>query len=1175
MEMLNPVTMPLYGHNLIEASAGTGKTYTITALYLRYLLGLVDAQHATCLSVEQILVVTFTDAATQEIKDRVRARIIDARDTLLGDECKDPLIPVLLEQVEDKKAAFKLLDAAAKSMDEAAIFTIHGFCQRMLKQHAFESNLSFNLEFILDETELLKTAVEDHWRKFLYTLDKEQTALVLDHFSHPQSLMKKLLPLLSKAGATLSPRVNLEDILAARSQYQLKAAEFKRAIRESEFIACLTGSGLAKNKAPGRAANINALGDYIASDAWYFEFGTSKHSFNLWGSAQLGDAKNYKKNAELISHDMIALFDEMAGLHHQVKNLLPIALLQDALAQVKQLLVQHKQTQSTISPDDLLSNLYRALQGESGQVLATKIAQQFPVALIDEFQDTDPIQYGIFSTIYEETDGAGLTMIGDPKQAIYGFRGADIFTYITAKQAVDESRHFTLAKNYRSAKSVVDSINAIFSQHEQSFIFNDDIPFYAVDAQGKSKEHAFQGYSDHVLNFCVFDSAGEVTSKAHAHQVLAQTFAAKVATLLSRSEQGGVKIGDNSVKAADICVLVRDRNEASVMKQALQACGVSAVYLARDSVFSQPVAGALNQLLHVLHGAYDEAALRGVLVSPLFSLNYEQVYALSQNEAQWQSYLDFFAELKRIWYQSGAMAMLERLMVRNQLANIWRSNGYEVERWLTDYRHLAELLQHKQIELEGTQRVLRWLSIQCAEATLDGAQLRLESDANLVKIVTMHASKGLEYPIVFMPFALGYRDPSEVIYHKDNKLVIDLDADDGAIQAASKERLAEDIRLLYVALTRAVHYCELGLFNIPLGRSKKLGIGQTALGYALFGDADFKDAQQWHQALEQTCQQHVGMSMEVFTEPQTAYFGEKKAILPENLAIKIQNAAIETNWRTTSFSQLSYHAHHDDRPAGALDEHHELDLPRLAQTPIKTPYSFVKGAKAGSCLHEIYEQIDFTSPHNPIAPEKLPLNDVVEACLEKYQIDTQWLECVALWVQASLDCPLTQEGGLSLSRLSPADCLVEMEFHLPLTALKANQLNKVLTDITGQPSYLQFDEVQGMLKGFIDLIFRWKGKYYVLDYKSNYLGDDLSDYNDDNLMSAMSSHQYHLQYLIYSVALHRLLKYRIANYSIEAHMGGVYYLFLRALPQGGGVFFKSLTEKELLTLDALFEPEAR
>ncbi|TQF71473.1 exodeoxyribonuclease V subunit beta [Pseudoalteromonas luteoviolacea] len=1176
MEMLNPLTMPLHGHNLIEASAGTGKTYTITALYLRYLLGLVGKDSSTCLSVEQILVVTFTEAATQEIKDRVRARIIDARDTLLGAKCEDPLLIALLSEIEDEKKAFTLLDAAAKSMDEASIFTIHGFCQRMLKQHAFESRLSFNLEFILDETELVKTAVEDYWRKFLYKLDKDQTALVLEQFSHPQSLMKKLLPLLSKSTAVLTPKVKLEDVMVARAAYQQRAAHFKQALKESEFIACLENSALAKNKAPGRKGNIQALADYMASEHWYFEFGSSGHSFNLWSSAQLDDPKNYKKNAELISHPLIATFDEMSALHHKVKCQLPIALLQHALGDVKQILLQHKQLQSTISPDDLLGNLFQALQSEAGGELASKIVQQYPVALIDEFQDTDPIQYGIFSAIYQSSDESGLTMIGDPKQAIYGFRGADIFTYIGAKHAVDESRQFTLAKNYRSAKTVVESVNTIFTQHDNSFIFNDAIPFYAVDAQGKSAEHSLSidGETEDVLRFCIYDNQGEVTSKANAYPILAQIFAGKVASLLTKAQQGTAHIGDVPVKAADICILVRDRNEASVMKRALRACGVSSVYLARDSVFGQPVAKALNQFLHVLHGPYDEAALRGVLAAPLFSLNYEQIYKLAQDEQQWQGYLELFAELKHIWYRSGAMAMLERLLVHNQLASTWQTCGYEVERWLTDYRHLAELLQHKQIELEGTQRVLRWLSIQCSEQTLDGAQLRLESDANLVKIVTMHASKGLEYPIVYMPFATGYREPNEVVYHHDNTLIVDLEADDTALAQAAKERLAEDIRLLYVALTRAVHYCELGLYNLPLGRSKKVGINQSALGFALFSNTAFKSADEWYEALRTICAKHTAMSCSIVQEAEPLTFHADELEADCTLEAKVQNVQIECDWRTTSFSQLSYLSHHDERPAGALDEHHELDLPTLKKSLVKSPYTFVKGAKAGSCLHEIFEQIDFTDVHEPKSGERIPIQEAVSACLEKYQIDLDWLEAVSSWVEQSLQTPLSNCRELTLGVLKPKDCLVEMEFFLPLKKLHAARLNKVVSEITGQPSFLKFEDVQGMLKGFIDLIFRWQGKYYILDYKSNYLGDKADDYNDENLHSAMSSHQYHLQYLIYTVALHRLLKYRLANYEPIKHLGGVYYLFLRALPDGGGIYFNQLTESQINMLDALFEQEA-
>ncbi|WP_125778986.1 exodeoxyribonuclease V subunit beta [Pseudoalteromonas rubra] len=1174
MKRLDPQTMPLLGHNLIEASAGTGKTYTITGLYLRYLLGLVDAQSQTTpLSVEQILVVTFTDAATQEIKDRVRKRIVQARDALLGGGCDDALISALLAQVADQEAAYHLLDAAAKSMDEAAIFTIHGFCQRMLKQHAFESNLSFNLEFILDDSELFNAAVEDHWRRFVYPLDADKTELVLSHFSHPQALAKRLYPLLKRGDARLAPELDLAVVLEQRAEYQRRAAGFKQQLLNSDFFQVLRDSGISKSKAPGRPANIQALIDYCMGDDWYFEFGSSKHSFALWGEAQLSDPKNYTKTGKPIVHPALGWFDEMALLHQNVSKGLPIALLQHALKEVRALMSQAKLEHSLISPDDLLQNLHQALHGAQGETLAKKIAQLYPVAMIDEFQDTDPIQFGIFSRIYGTEGAQGLTMIGDPKQAIYGFRGADIFTYIGAKHQVDETRQFTLDKNYRSARRVVSAVNAIFTAQADSFIFNRDIPFIEVDAAGKDADNTFtlDGTEPPALQFNVLeDEDAPVTSKASAYPQLAEGFAAQIAQLLTQAQEGRARIGKRPVLAADICVLVRDRVEASVIKQALQKAGVSSVYLARDSVFSQPVALAVWQLLHVVHGSYDEAALRGVLAGPLFALNEQQIFALRTQEGLWQRYLMQFAQLKQLWYQQGAMATLESLLVDNQLVTLWQQAGYEVERWLTDYRHLAELLQHKQIELEGTHRVMRWLQAQCANPSYEGTQLRLESDADLVKIVTMHASKGLEYPLVYMPFATVYREASEVIYHENGELVLNLDADDNAQHNAERERLAEDIRLLYVALTRAVHFCSLGLYNLPLGRSKKPGIQQCALGHVLFDKDKITDAAQWHDQLRDLCSRHEGMAYEVLRIAPCVYQAQhtQETQLLHSRPVEV---AIEQNWRMTSFSQLSYHETSAERPVGALDENHKIDLPEPSVIKRFTPYTFVKGARAGSCLHEIFEQIDFTAPHAPTRPDKLTLAEATQACLEKYHLDTVWQETVEQWILGCLSTPLNPLPELTLSQLSVLDCLVEMEFQLPLKRLSYTKLNKLIAQITGAPSHLRFDEVQGMLKGFIDLIFVWQGRYFILDYKSNYLGDAAADYQADNLALAMSSHQYHLQYLIYSVALHRLLKHRLADYCPQRHLGGVYYLFLRALPDGAGCFFTQLDEKTLLQLDALFE----
>uniref|UniRef100_UPI003D0AD548 UvrD-helicase domain-containing protein n=1 Tax=Pseudoalteromonas sp. TaxID=53249 RepID=UPI003D0AD548 len=313
MQTLNPMSMALCGQSLIEASAGTGKTYTITGLYLRYLLGLQKATGEdealnTPLSVEQILVVTFTEAATQEIKDRVRARIINARDALLGKKPDDELIEQVINEVTDKHAAFDLLDAAAKSMDEAAIFTIHGFCQRMLKQHAFESGVAFNLEFILDERELIQETLNDFWRAFVYPQSKERTQAITDIFPVPASLYSQVVSLLNKQEATITPEYDLDDIWQARDNFVAKVPAFKKACVESEFINALKASDLSKSKTPAHKNSLAALEEYLNNDELFF--GALKSYLQTFAdSAATGDDFQ-ELVSEFTSTDLTNMFEE-------------------------------------------------------------------------------------------------------------------------------------------------------------------------------------------------------------------------------------------------------------------------------------------------------------------------------------------------------------------------------------------------------------------------------------------------------------------------------------------------------------------------------------------------------------------------------------------------------------------------------------------------------------------------------------------------------------------------------------------------------------------------------------------------------------------------------------------------------------------------------------------------
>ena len=545
------------------------------------------------------------------------------------------------------------------------------------------------------------------------------------------------------------------------------------------------------------------------------------------------------------AHQIFIDFERLAEIGEtigeQVKAYFKIA----ALKVVQSNLAVAKAQAQKLSPDDLLTKMAIALsEAANGERLAQRISQQYPLAMIDEFQDTDPLQYQIFSTIYQSQDTT-LIMIGDPKQAIYGFRGADIFTYIAAKQAVDERHQYTLDTNWRSAKALIAAVNGLFSHKSSAFIYDEAIPFSAVNAADKVADKPLVIVDDNDAALQIWQLTSEDNlplKKGDAIEQLAIHSSNEIVSLLTKARAGKASIGQEPLQAGDICILVRDRNEAQVMRDALSAAGVSSVFLSRQSVFDTPLAMDFYILLQGIYQQNNDRAIRASLITCFFNNSINDLWQLTENEEAWQQVLSDFTELSQLWARHGVMAVLQHLLVEQDLACQWRANQAYPERMLTDIRHLGELLQQKSMELDGVHRLLNWYQQQLINAQDQDKvqQLRLEDDSNLVQIVTMHASKGLEYPIVFMPFACHYRPTKSAIYHNsNNELVIDFTEQGDNLLKADQERLAEDLRLLYVALTRGVHRCYLGISNLKHGNAKKSILAHTSLGYLLFDGANF------------------------------------------------------------------------------------------------------------------------------------------------------------------------------------------------------------------------------------------------------------------------------------------------------------------------------------------------
>lgn len=1167
-ESLDPLRLPLTGERLIEASAGTGKTFTIAALYLRLLLGLGGSSaFPRPLTVEELLVVTFTEAATEELRGRIRSNIHELRIACLRESTDNPLYARLLDEIDDKKQAAQWLLLAERQMDEAAVFTIHGFCQRMLSLNAFESGMLFEQQLIEDESLLRYQACADFWRRHCYPLSREIAQVVFETWKGPQALLADINRYLQGEAPVIKAPPPDDETLASRHQQivqRINALKQQWCDAVGELEGLMEASGIDRRK-----FNRGNQGKWIEKISAWAQSATQSYQLPeaLEKFSQRFLEDRTKEGGVVPQHPLFVAIDELLAEPLTLRDL----MITRALAEIRETVAKEKRRRGELGFDDMLSRLDSALRSESGDALAAAIRTRFPVAMIDEFQDTDPQQYRIFRRIWQHQPDTALLLIGDPKQAIYAFRGADIFTYMKARSEV--SAHYTLDTNWRSAPGMVNSVNRLFGLMDDAFMFR-EIPFQPVKYAEKNQSLRFEFYGETQPAMTMWLMEGESCGIGDYQSYMAQVCAAQIRDWLKAGLRGEAMLisGHDArpVSAADISVLVRSRQEAALVRDALTQLAIPSVYLSnRDSVFETLEAQEMLWLLQAVMAPEKENTLRSALAASMMGLNARDIDMLNGNENAWDRVVDEFVGYRQIWQKRGVMPMLRALMSARQIAeNLLATAGGE--RRLTDILHISELLQEAASQLESEHALVRWLSQHILEpdSNASSQQMRLESDSHLVQIVTIHKSKGLEYPLVWLPFITNFRVQDQAFYHDRNSFeaVLDLSEADESVALAEAERLAEDLRLLYVALTRSVWHCSLGVAPLVRRRGDKKGdtdVHQSALG-RLLQKGEPMDAVGLRSAIDAVCDENIVCRIPdaVSMEPLPGTVASEASLN----ARRVQRTPGD-NWRVTSYSGLQQRGHgiaQDLMPRLDIDA---TGVGEVVEEPELTPHQFPRGASPGTFLHSLFEDLDFTQPVEAAwVQEKLELGGY----------DADWEPVITAWVTAILHAPLN-ETGVSLSQLSAREKQVEMEFYLPISQpLIAENLDALIRQFdplsAGCPP-LEFTQVRGMLKGFIDLVFRHNGRYYLLDYKSNWLGENSAAYTPEAMAAAMQAHRYDLQYQLYTLALHRYLRHRIADYDYERHFGGVIYLFLRGVdskqPQQG--IYTTRPAGELITrMDEMF-----
>lgn len=1160
MQVSQPFNAPLADFNLIEASAGTGKTYTITALYLRLV---IEAQ----IPVNRILVVTYTKAATNELRNRIRNRILQIRRAFL-DNCAaddDELAAYLLSLSIDREHTMRRLSNALRGFDEASIFTIHGFCQRVLSDNAFDSGLSFNTELVADINAVLQEIVEDFWRREFYPGSPLIVQYFLDQKITPNTLLKQIAPHVGKPYLKVNPASEIDnDSDKLEQQFCsafLQVRELWQSARATIEELLLTSPALNRNsyRVKSIPAWLTAMDAYLESAPHLSIF----EQFSKFTATQLRKSTNKQHSppehaffdaCEILYNVCIPLID-------YCRSQIPVKLLDYCNTE----LAKRKRHEQIQSYDDLLLNLRSALQApRRGAALANTIRQRYKAALIDEFQDTDPVQYEIFQRIYAGS-GQPVFLVGDPKQAIYSFRGADIFAYLTARR--DTQKQYTLDVNWRSDPNLLLALNAIFGAvKEQPFMF-DGIPFHPALPAPKNQPEplCLEDSQQAPLQLWSLqpDNGAPLLNRPDANKKIARATAVEIARLLNSGANGKALIGKRPLAGGDIAVLVRTHKQGLAIRQHLLALNVPSVQYADDSVFSTDEAQQLEWLLSAVSESSIEERIMAILATPLFGLSGAQLYDLQEDERTWSNWLEKFQGYQLLWREQGFMRFFRAWLMSEQVPQrlLLLSDG---ERRLTNLLHLAELAHLATHKHPGIIGLLKWLGEQrrLPSKKDDEQQLRLESDENLVRIVTIHKSKGLEYPIVFCPFVWdgqlhSARAGATLLYHDPNDsqtsyLIMGGDKEHPGAKQAQNEEMAESLRIFYVAMTRAKQRCYL-----VWGRIKS---ADSAAPAWLLHHPTVKDLRyNWLEATQKHFKalDNSGFNSEVervFKQvaaqvnitplprlPDTRY--QPNATQATILHARQFTRSLRNFWRIGSFSGLiagaALEAQDYDINASDIPEERLITLDR---------FTFPRGVKAGTFLHKLFERLDFAHL------ERNALEAQVSESLSRYGFASeQWTSCVVQWVEEILATPL-HASGFSLNQVTWKRRINELEFYYPVAHLHHAALAKLLREhgytsapIQAMSERLNFNPLRGYMRGYIDLVFEAEGRFYLVDYKSNWLGTDAAAYQAPQLGAVMAREAYILQYLIYAIALHRYLQLRLAGYDYQQHFGGVLYLFLRGM----------------------------
>lgn len=1403
-EQLNLAGFDLDKSSMIEASAGTGKTFTISNLVVRLLIeGLKNGNHTEPLDIENILIVTFTNAAASDLRARVLQKIHESRISFdqikngvktiedfespfkdIAIKCfekylENTIDAIDVDKLKDTASVFsRLLTRAERNIDRASISTIHSFCNKALNQiYSFEAGRAFNVNLTQDISLEQKEAKLAVWRSLFYNDNGFDRDLLLNllGFTDPEGdTLKNAVKAIEKV-RLIDPNEcyygfsvksyyeegvkKLQKTPDERLKYLLDTAKDLYSDFENDFFSKLeslkeykdqiisfadgnTVPGSLYELSPGgsfysnpfnkglpcknflnllvstlnndSADTINYITSFNSIDkiVALSEIGSDEHFFKVKKGGEFKDSQKVRDFEEIVK-DLISASFEVITEIELIKLELTTLVAINVILKTDELC----ERDNVISNDEVLRQLAVALNNNKdksrGDVLSSLLRKRYPVAMIDEFQDTDPVQFAIFSKLYLNQEAIDESshcyLIGDPKQSIYAFRGTDINSYNKAKELIlgNKGNVYTLNTNYRSCQNIIKGVNEIFYEYEEpktqessegSFsniesqnseeslsekkvqidypyvknpfdyynnsgkkgYLDSKIHFEPVNFSDKANSVRFYFKDDSSKEIPICNYIREVSFADSQEKPKANDYYGEIAKFVALDVKRCLlegKIFENGeerdVKPSDITILVNDAKENSFIQDALKKQSIQSVYFSdkesvinsEDENYNITVTEEAANVIYLMEAMCDSTnspKVNRLLGSSLLRLSSEK-FLDSIKSDKLDSEITLLRACRDSWEKYGFITAFSQYIYQHDLlCTILETDGGE--RSLSNYFQIAEIVQSVNSKVTGSNAQLLWFKELVlnnkGELSEDVTKKHLESEQSLVKVMTIHKSKGLEFPIVFTPYESGFMalksKDSAIYYDPDSKQVsYALDRENKIIGKSVKDlvevaALQEQERLLYVALTRA----KLANFiTLPSCVSLERKPYQSPLKKLISLVSKDDSADSKGKPSKRTAKKSKDKEVEIDTtkdvvvaDPQPTLKAVENPELFKKLetveldeSIKVQNSisqdcsvssldkgAVDNSFTVTSYSAITSGAHNDMFASSADEKETSVEDGDSDDSKDKDliNFNFAKGSTAGSFLHKLMEIV--LAKDDVDKADKDSLYNFVNSQL-KYDFyhlvskpgddeDTKNEKIVALsqWLYDILNAnllPKAKDGNqVKLSNLKALDCARELDYFLPCKDFKVRVLNGIchdfyesevkafeLTSIPELPD-LKKSNFKGFMNGSLDLVAKFVTetgpKFYMIDYKSNYLGNSYSRYTQQKILKSIFESRYDVQILFYSLALYRFLKTSLPNFSYENDFGGVMYLYLRGMnsfdARSSGQFYVKPSEALIERLDKLF-----